>query len=221
MKRQHGLIITKEFSLMRIMAIVGVLGGLIIGLIAFQSYRDNRSRADIAKVTPSPFVFTTTVPSPRTVLSPSYIRLVSNKDVYGYDEVVPVDVYLDTNNEEVVELTVVLSYDAELFAIEPKDIIAAETFKAINVNEIGKDTLSFSLFVTPTVGHGAVQLSQETKVATLNFRSRVLESTEAEIGVLFDPDETSESSLIPANTSPGEAKNILQSVEGVQIRIGN
>ncbi len=216
------IILHKEWSIVRIMALIGIIIGLGAGLFAFKTYRDNRSRASVPKATPVTFPLTSSlIPSPKTDLTPPYIRLVTGQRQYGFQEMAPIEVYLTTGGQEVMEADVSLSYDPDLLEISKENIRATDVFKVLGVESVGDGAVNFSLFVNPTVGHKAVVVEKETKIATLNFKTKALDKNEVEVGISFEKGQTGGTSLIPYSKERGEFKNILESVEGVVFSVGS
>lgn len=212
----QNIIVHKEWSVFRIVVLIGIVVGLGAGFFAFQTYRDNWSRASVPKATPVSFPLESSlIPSPKTDLTSPYIRLVTTKRQYGFAEMAPVEVYMETGGQEVMEAGIALSFDPDLLEISQEQIRVTDVFKVLDVESVEDGTVAFSLFVNPTVGHKPVVAEKEVKIATLNFKIKALEINEVEIGVTFEKGQTKSTTLVPYSTERGDIKNILESVEGV------
>lgn len=219
---RQNIVIHKEWSIIRVVVFIGIVVGLGVGLFAFQTYRDARSRASMSKATPVSFPLESSlIPSPKTDLIPPYIRLVTTKRQYGFQEMAPVEIYMETGDQEVMEADVALSFDPDLLEISQEYIRVTDVFKVLDVETVEEGTVDFSLFVNPTVGHKPVVAEKEIKIATLNFKIKALEKNEVEIGVSFEKGQMKGTGLIPYTKERGEIKNILESVEGVVFSVGS
>lgn len=222
MRSEFEPIVSKEWIPIRVALMVGVLVGLGALLVAFTTFRGIRGRADTPKAAPTPLSIPTAVPQPKTTLTTPYLRLVTAKDAFKLEERVPIEVYLDTNGREVVEASVVVSYDSDVLEISAEDISVTEVFKAVNVQEVESGKVTFSLFITPTVGHQPVQLEKEAKIATLGFRAKSLEKQNVRVSVEFSKGDATKTSLTPFSEERVEKpENILETVEGASFDISS
>lgn len=220
-KKEMKLLVKREYSILRLMAIGGMIVGIASAVLIGKNSQDVRSRADNPIESPVPFVENRPISSPKTALTAPYVRLVAPKERFNFQEKIPVDVYLSAGQEKIVETTVVISYDQEFVTInDQEDINPSDVFKVMSINDAEDGTVSFSLFVSPTVGHQAVSFENEKKIATLVFTPNTLLSADVDIGFIFEKNDTSLTSLISENATPGDVTNVLQSVEGVEIKIG-
>lgn len=215
-------IVSREWIPIRIALMAGVILGLGALLVAFTTFRGIRGRANAPRAAPTPLSIPTAVPQPKTTLIAPYLRLVTLKEVISLEERVPVDVYLHTNDREVVEANVVVTYDQDVLELGAEDIKATDIFKAVNVQEAEAGTATFSLFITPTVGHQPVSLADEAKVATLNFKAKSLEKQNVRVSVGFSKGDATKTSLTPfSEERVEEPENILESVEGASFEISS
>ena len=154
-------------------------------------------------------------PAKRTLKSP-YLRLVTTKSDYGLQTEVPVDVYMSTGGEKIMEAQVELRFDPEL--VEPgEDIEQTDVFKTIQINTEEAGIVSFSLFVTPQVGHQPITATDEVKIATVYFKTKALESDAVEI-TLETGGEASGLFRFTEDRSP-QPENVLEDSEGVTFSV--
>jgi len=217
-EKKPDYIVSHEWAMERLlMVLVGALG-VGITVLGALTYQEIRSQAEQLAPTPTPFVSEEIkgVPPAKRTLKTPYLRLVTAKTDFGLQTEVPVDVYMNTGDAEVVEAQVQLEFDPEL--IEPgKDIEQTDVFKTIQINTEEAGTLSFSLFVTPQVGHQLVKAAQEAKIATVYFKTKALESEAVEITLKTGKDA---SGLFKFTEDRSEnPENILADSEGASFSI--
>lgn len=217
-KKQPDYIITHEWAMERLLVVLVGLLGVGVTVIGVLTYQEIRSQAEQLTPTPTPFVseeIQGVPPAQRTLKTP-YLRLVTIKPNYGLQTEVPVEVYMSTGDAEVVEAQLQLSFDPEL--VEPgKEIEITDVFKTIQTNTEEAGKLSFSLFVTPQVGHEPIAASQEVKIATVYFKTQALESDAVEIA-LETGGEASGLFKFSEDRITG-AENILEDSEGASFSI--
>jgi len=217
-KKQPDYVVTHEWAIERLLVVLVSALGVGITVLGVLTYQEIRSQAEQLVPSPTPFVneeIKGVPPAKRTLKTP-YLRLVTTKSAYGLQTEVPVEVYMSTGETEIVEAQVQLQFDPEL--VEPgKDIEHTDVFKTIQINTEEAGTLSFSLFVTPQVGHQPIVAADEVKIATVHFKTKALESEQVEIA-LETGGETS--GLFKFTEDRSEtAENVLEDSEGASFTI--
>ncbi|MEK7165476.1 MAG: hypothetical protein AAB874_01555 [Patescibacteria group bacterium] len=216
---ENEVILEKEWSFWRIGMMVSVLVGIGIGMIAFFTFRDGSGRASVPVVKPTPFSTLIVVPSPRTELVTPYARLVSER-LYHISDKILVDIYAATGNQEVVELTLILTYDPQVLEVNADNIKNAGVFKTINADTKEPGKLILTLFITPTVGHKPIVLHQETKLATVQFKPLVAQQGRVEVNLEYSKGNSQFTTLTPFSSDrPEKPINLLESVEGAVFTI--
>lgn len=220
-KEKPALIIKKEYHKWRIalaiLLLIFTLGSLLAGVIAVYRNQELRGRASGPVISPSPFITAPSLP-PVTDIEPPYMRLFVPRPTYGFSGVVPVEVYLNTDDQPTMETTVVVTYDEEAVEIADTDIETADVYKSMSADTSEPGKVMLTLFVTPAVGHKPVATTSDTKIATLNFRTRTLEK-KVWIDLAFTRGSDRFTTLVPFSEKREGIKNILQNAIDTQFTI--
>lgn len=194
-----------------------VFGALSVTAVAFKESADVRSRA--ASQTGSITIEgVEIVPTPKEILAVPYARLVVGKPSYRVGEYIPVGLFLNTDSQDAVEFTAVISYDPDAVSINPEEVTSTDVFKVLDVQKVEEGKISVSLFVTPEAGQEAIYLPEEQKVAMLLFMA-VRPVPDTSLQLLFEG-STEETGLYQLNSDPEQLPtSILQSTEGTSFAI--
>ena len=212
-------LIVKEWSVLRIIFLLALAVGVGVGVVALKELRDVRSRAYI--VTPKASPFTPRILPPVTNLSTPYVRLFTQKQKYGLNDVVPVEVYINTGSKESMVLTLVITYDGDSLEFDEKNIEQANLFKTIDIGKSEKGRLEITFFIVPQVGHKAIATNTDTQVAILPFKTNVLEKKEVRVDLEFNRGSSEKTLLMPYSLERSDKlENLLQSVQGVLFDVG-
>lgn len=217
-KKQPDYILTHEWAMERLLVVLVSALGVGITVMGVLTYQEIRSQAEQLAPTPTPFVNEEIrgVPPPKRTLKAPYLRLVTTKPNFGLQTEVPVDIYMNTDDTEIVEAQIHLTFDPELVELG-KDIEQTDVFKTIQINTEETGIVSFSLFVTPQVGHQPVKVTQETKIATVYFKTKALETEAVEITLETGGEA---SGLFAFTEDRSETpENILEDSEGTSFSI--
>lgn len=212
-------IVVHEWSYWRIGVLVALVAGVITSVVGVMTFQSLSSRAAVEKVAPTPLAIASQ-PPPATHLHPPYVRLYAQKQEVGFNQSIPVDVYLQTDGQNTQEVNISLSYDADLLRVGEDDVKSTDVYKSINVQNVEDGSIVFSLFVNPQVGHEGVSLEKETKIATITFHTRTEAQAEVVITPEYAKDSIDDTSLVAySKERPEEIENILESVEGTTFAI--
>jgi len=165
MNEQQSMQVTHEWHIGRIVTLVALVSGLIVGSFAVFTSQELRSRATLSVSTPSPLV--EIKPSPPIDLEAPYIRLVTNKQSYSKNDRVIVDIFVDTGNQPVMETDVVIVYDEKSLTLDESSVQNAPVFKSVQSDFSTKDQVKLSFFVTPSVGHKPIKTEGEVKIGSI------------------------------------------------------
>lgn len=203
---------TKRNSKLTYLAILA--GVLMVTSYGVRQINDLRSSAAPVRVTTRIDV---PPPPPKTLLQSPYIRLVTQKETYGVSEKIPVDVYVHTDGEQILETGIIISFDPSLVSITHEDIEMTSVF-ATGQADVYDDRVDVYTFNTPQAGQDEVVLATERRVATLTFTPT--HAGIAEFTLLQDPAIGAGSSITGQRAAPGESVvNLLKSVESVRVNI--
>ncbi len=214
-------IITKQYSSLRIAIFLFLSMSIGAATLAVLVVRDTRTRADVLRPSPSPFLEIR--PSPLTSLEGAYVRLISTRTKFGLSDTISVDVYLSTKGSQVVELDLYILYDPKKIDIDEQGVKNTDVFKTMGVDVTEKGRLMVTLFNTLQVGHPSVDTKEEElKIATLQFKAQAVEDPKVEIKIDFKKGNAKKSLLVPYEVvRPEIVESILESVEGVTFEIGS
>ncbi len=199
----------------RIIVIAATIGAIVATVMALLDLRDLRSRAQITQARPGPFAST-----PAFTLTPPFLALSSSKTTFGFREKVPVAIYLHTASKDTLAADVVVTYDPKILEITQNDIEIEDVYKSVAVESSVSGKLTLSFFIRPEIGHPAVKTGFPSKIATLTFKTKTLETNHSAINLEFDPNADVSTRLIPyAEVRPEKPANILETVAGVEISV--
>lgn len=207
----------KKHTIFTVIFLIGSIG--IIGLFVWVNLvtvTETRSQAAEEMQINIP----TAVPAPKTVLTSPYLRLVQSKNIYSIGTKVPVDIFLNTENEHTVEAKMVISYDPSLLSLDQSDIQNLDIFPIMNVESQENGKIIFSLFNIDDAEYEPVMLQQEKPIATLMFNTLKISNIPSEIKLEYGSNDELSSGLFGPRASDGSiSPNLLQSVEGTAISI--
>ncbi len=194
-----------------------IVGALSVTALALKESADVRSRA--ASQTGSITIDgVEIVPTPKEVLTEPYARVVVGKPTYRVGEFIPVGLFLNTDSQDAVEFTAVLSYDPNAVSISPDEVTSTGVFKVLDVQKTGEGEITVNLFITPEAGQEAIFLPEEQKVATLLFLA-VRPVPDTSVHLVFG-EGTEKTGLYQLNLDPEQPpSSILQSIEGTSFAI--
>lgn len=192
-----------------------IVGAMSVTVLAFKESADVRSRAASQTGTIT-IEGVENIPSPNETLIEPYARLAAGKSSYKVGEFVPVGLYLNTDAQDAVEFTAIISYDPNALSITTNEVTSTNIFKVLDVQQDKEGEITVSLFITPEAGQEAVFLPEEQKVATLLFKAvRPVPDTVLQIDL-----GPNKSGLYQINLDPEQPPaSILESVDGVSFAI--
>lgn len=220
MSDSHHFTVHTQWSSTRILMVVMSVLGIGAAVAATLTARDLRSSAQVDRPSPTPFAISTSVPSPAINLKTPFVRLTSGKTSYGFSTVIPVDVYLHSGGAATIENYLVLSYNPDLLELNKDDIKNENVYKVIDtvLDEPGKAKIT--LFVNTQVGHTPVTLDTESKILTLQFKSKTLKADSTQIKIEYDKKNLELSTLTEySETRKDTPVNLLNSAEGLILSI--
>lgn len=217
MHKNKEALVETEILWTRIVVLLVLFIGIGVGIVGVKQFTSTQSKAGVPQVLPSPLV-EVSVPTPLVDSKKPYVRLVTTKEQFSFTETVPVEVYLNTDNQAASELTLIMTYNPEILEFDPAATAIAPIFQTGKLDTQKKGTIILTLFTTSAVGQ-PIAVAQETKVAELRFKTLVTEG-EAPIDLKFDPVNKASSYLLAYDAQKGpDAKNILQAVHGLSFNI--